>query len=191
MSELTTETRPTVAQAGAPAIAAAAAPGTPATGEQTPDTQGWHVRAAAHGDVLEVAAAVRALLLELGGRPCAQAEMEQATTALIDAPWEGSVMVAQAGEELVGVLAASWQMAIHTPGRYALIQDLWVAPAWRGHAVGAGLLSAFVDLARMRGMRRVEVGLPKEAFERFAATEAFYVRNGFAHNGPRMRRALA
>ena len=29
------------------------------------------------------------------------------------------------------MLAASWQRAIHVPGRYATIQDLWVTPAWR------------------------------------------------------------
>jgi GNAT superfamily N-acetyltransferase len=72
-----------------------------------------------------------------------------------------------------------------------LIQDLWVHRAWRGRAVGAGLLTKLYDLSRGRGFTRVEVGLPRESFERFGATEAFYLGNGFEPNGPRMRRVLS
>jgi GNAT superfamily N-acetyltransferase len=157
---------------------------------EPPVKQGWFVRAAVHGDAHAVAAAVQALLVELDGTPSPLEALEAATHALIDAPWEGTVLVAQAGDELVGVLAASWQMAIHVPGSYALIQDLWVDPAWRGRAVGASLTRALVDVARGRSMERVEVGLPRESFERFAATEAFYRSNGFMPNGPRMRRLI-
>ena len=38
----------------------------------------------------------------------------------------GALIVAEAGAEIVGVLSASWQRALHVPGRYATIQDLWV-----------------------------------------------------------------
>ncbi|HEX5853066.1 MAG TPA: GNAT family N-acetyltransferase [Solirubrobacteraceae bacterium] len=164
--------------------------------ERTPK-DGWSVRAATHDDVEAVAGAVRSLLLELDGRrqpgctPSGAAAMEDATRALIDSPWEGAVLVAQARVAVVGVLAASWQMAIHVPGPYALIQDLWVDPAWRGQAVGAGLVRALVELARGRRMERVEVGLPRESFSNFAATEAFYLGNGFTPNGPRMRRLIS
>jgi GNAT superfamily N-acetyltransferase len=157
---------------------------------------GWSVRLATHDDVAAVARAVRDLLIELDGRrqpgctPSSAAAMEDATRVLIDSPWEGAVLVAQARAAIVGVLAASWQMAIHVPGPYALIQDLWVDAAWRGRAVGAGLMGALVELARARHMGRVEVGLPRESFAGFAATERFYLGNGFTPNGPRMRRRL-
>jgi GNAT superfamily N-acetyltransferase len=164
---------------------------------------GWSVRVATREDVVAVAGAVRALLLELDGRrdravadqpgctPSAATAMEDAARVLIDSPWEGAVLVAQARVAIVGVLAASWQMAIHVPGHYALIQDLWVDPAWRSRAVGAGLVEGLVELARGRRMERVEVGLPRESFINFAATEAFYLGNGFTPNGPRMRRAIS
>jgi GNAT superfamily N-acetyltransferase len=158
---------------------------------------GWSVRVATCDDVQAVAGAVRALLAELDGRrqpgctPSGATAMEDAARVLIDSPWEGTVLVAQARVAIVGVLAASWQMAIHVPGPYALIQDLWVDPAWRSQAVGAGLVEALVELARGRRMERVEVGLPRESFSNFAATEAFYLGNGFAPNGPRMRRAIS
>jgi GNAT superfamily N-acetyltransferase len=153
-------------------------------------TRAWHVRSAHHGDIPAVARAIRELLLELDGTPCAAPAMEDVARALIDSPWEGTVLVAQADVAIVGVLAASWQMAIHVPGTYALIQDLWVDQAWRSQAVGAALVEALVEHARGRHLERVEVGLPRESFARFGATEAFYLSNGFTPNGPRMRRAI-
>jgi GNAT superfamily N-acetyltransferase len=156
-----------------------------------PPAPAWHVRAARPDDATAVAAAVRELLVELDGTPSALPAMEDAARVLIDSPSAGVVLVAQANGALVGVLGASWQMAIHVPGSYALIQDLWVHPAWRGQTVGRGLIAALCELARDRHMRRLEVGLPRESFERFAATEAFYLGNGFTPNGPRMRRLLS
>jgi branched-chain amino acid aminotransferase len=162
----------------------------------TPDTATptsaapWTVRPAADEDVAAVAVAVRELLLELGGTPGSTQAMRQAARAIVEDPQAGTVLVAQAQEGIVGVLAASWQLAIHVPGAYALIQDLWVHPAWRSRRVGASLLQALLALARTKQLVRVEVGLPRESFERFAATEAFYLANGFAPNGPRMRRGV-
>ena len=60
------------------------------------------------------------------------------------------------------------------PGRYALIQDLWVHPSWRGRSVGGELLAAIFELAREQGMARVEVGLPRARFQGIRATEGFY-----------------
>ena len=153
--------------------------------------QSWHVRPAGHDDVEAVAGAVRDLLVELDGTPSGLPAMQDAVRALIDNPGAGVVLVAQADGGLVGVLGASWQMAIHVPGTYALIQDLWVHPAWRSRDVGSGLLAALFELARDKHFERVEVGLPRERFARFGATEAFYLGNGFEPLGPRMRRVLS
>jgi GNAT superfamily N-acetyltransferase len=151
----------------------------------------WEVRRATTADAPAVAAAVRKLLLELDGTPGAPPAMEAAASMLIVSPWAGAVLVAEAGGDLVGVLAASWQMAIHVPGSYALIQDLWVDPQWRGRSVGRDLLAALLALAHAKRFERVEVGLPREGFAGFGSTEAFYLGNGFKPNGPRMRRILS
>jgi branched-chain amino acid aminotransferase len=154
--------------------------------------QDWRVRRAGEADVPAVAAAVAELLVELSGGGPAAAELEEATRELVRDGGTGALLVAEAGGEdgVVGVLAASWQHAIHVPGRYGTIQDLWVHPDWRSRLVGRGLLAAFFELARGEGASRVEVGLPRESFENIAATEAFYLANGFEHLGPRMRRKL-
>jgi GNAT superfamily N-acetyltransferase len=149
------------------------------------------IRLASTDEAAAVAAAVRALLSELDGTPPDSAAMESAARALLADPDAGTVLVADVDGQLVGVLAASWQVAIHVPGRYALIQDLWVRPDWRSRAVGAGLVDALVALADERRVVRLEVGIPRDDFPRLEATRGFYARNGFETLGTRMRRVLA
>ena len=85
-------------------------------------------RGAAAGDVAAVAAAVGELLVELGGGGPRRAELEAEIRACSTDRGAGALLVAEAERgRIVGVLAASWQRAIHVPGRYATIQDLWVA----------------------------------------------------------------
>ncbi len=150
------------------------------------------VRQATEEDAPAVASAVAELLVELSGGGPAVTELEQATRELARDGGAGALLVAEVGGEdgLVGVLAASWQHAIHVPGRYGTIQDLWVHPDWRSKAIGRELVEAYCELARETGAKRIEVGLPREDFERIGATEAFYRANGFEHLGPRMRRKL-
>jgi GNAT superfamily N-acetyltransferase len=149
------------------------------------------IRAASEEDVVPVADAVEDLLVELGGKRPARQEVEAEVRAIVEDPRTGLLLVAESGGEIVGVLGASWQRAIHVPGRYATIQDLWVDSAARSRGVGAELVAEMARLAGEQGVARIEVGLPKENFENIAATEAFYAANGFEHLGPRMRRLLA
>ena len=148
------------------------------------------VREAGADDVEAVATAVEALLLELGGRRPERSDLETEVRAHLDDPDGASVLIAEADGKVVGVLSASWQRAIHVPGAYATIQDLWVDEAWRSRGVGAELVEAIASQARARGVGRLEVGLPRETFAAIASTESFYSRNGFEHLGPRMRRLL-
>ncbi len=150
------------------------------------------VRLAREDDAPAVAAGLSQLLVELSGGGPPLAELEQASRELARERGMGALLVADGGGEdgIVGVLAASWQHAIHVPGRYGTIQDLWVHPEWRSRAIGHELVEAFCELARKEGAARIEVGLPRESFERIAATEAFYRANGFEYLGPRWRRKL-
>jgi branched-chain amino acid aminotransferase len=156
-----------------------------------PTAIGARVREATLAEVPAVAAAVESLLVELGGRRPSRAEMEAEVRAALEDPEVGAMLVADAAGSIVGVLGASWTRAIHVPGRYAVIQDLWVHPEWRSRGVGAELVEALVRLARERGVGRLEVGLPRESFEAIEATEAFYRANEFEPLGPRMRRLLS
>lgn len=161
-----------------------------AASEGAQATAAWHVRAAGPEDVPAAAEAVGELLDELGGKRPSPAELEEEARALVEDPGLGALLVAEAGGEVVGVLAASYVRAMHVPGRYAVIQDLWVHPSWRSRTIGADLLAAIAALAREQGLPRIEVGLPQETFAGIRATEAFYLGNGFASLGIRMRRRL-
>jgi branched-chain amino acid aminotransferase len=148
------------------------------------------VREATLDEVPAAAAAVESLLVELGGRRPSPEEMEAEVRAIVEDPAVGTMLIADSPAGVVGVLGASWCRAVHVPGRYAVIQDLWVHPEWRSRGVGAELVEAIVELCRERGVGRIEVGLPRESFEAIRATEAFYLANEFEHLGPRMRRLL-
>lgn len=148
------------------------------------------VRRASHSDVPAVAAAVAALLVELGGTPPEPQAVQATARALIEDESLGALLVAEDDGGLVGVLGTSWQLAMHAPGRYALIQDLWVHPAWRSRAIGAALIEGLAGVMRQQEITRIEVGLPKAGFAALAATEAFYRANGFVTLGPRMRKVI-
>jgi GNAT superfamily N-acetyltransferase len=173
-----------------PQTAPDAEPQSPANAGIEPGAACWYVRAAFEEDIPAIASAVSALLEELGGKPPVIAAMHSSAHSLIADGDLGVLLVAEAADTLVGLLAASWQTAIHVPGRYALIQDLWVHPSWRSRAIGADLIAALSDLADGRQITRIEVGLPQASFAGLDATEAFYRRNGFTHLGSRMRRLL-
>jgi branched-chain amino acid aminotransferase len=148
------------------------------------------IRPATDADVAAVAAAVEQLLVELGGRRPPREDLEAEVRAALADPGVGVTLVAEGEGEIVGVLSASWQRALHVPGRYATIQDLWTHPEWRSRKVGAALVEGLENLCRGEGVARIEVGLPRESFGAIRATEAFYLANGFEHLGPRMRRLL-
>ena len=150
----------------------------------------WRVRGATEADVPALVAGIGELLVELGGSPPPVGQLEDGARALIDDPDAGVVLVAEDGGRIVGVLGASWQSAIRVPGRYGLIQELWVAPAHRDLQVGTALLNELALLARERGIGRLEVGLPGERYPNLAATESFYATNHFTTIGTRMRRLL-
>ncbi len=148
------------------------------------------IRPATDADAAAVAAAVEELLVELGGRKPRREELEAEVRAAIADPGIGAILVAEVEGEIVGVLSASWQRALHVPGRYATIQDLWVDSGSRSRGVGAELVDELAALCKAQGVARIEVGLPRESFPAIRATEAFYAGNGFEQLGPRMRRLI-
>lgn len=148
------------------------------------------MRLATHEDLPAIAVAVCSLLLELGGEPAPQRSLREAARELLEEPGDGALLVADDGVSIVGFLGVSWLSAVRIPGRYGLIQELWVHPDWRGRALGGELLALLRELASERGVARIEVGLPSERFATLALTEAFYRANGFTTIGARMRSLL-
>jgi GNAT superfamily N-acetyltransferase len=150
----------------------------------------WEIREATREDVPEIVTSVRELLVELGGKPLATPVLAETARTLVEDSSAGVVLVAENEGEIVGMLGASWQIAMRVPGRYGSIQELWVKPSFRYLTIGAELVEALVGLARKQGVDRIEVGLPGERYQHLSATEAFYVNNDFTEVGMRMRRRI-
>ena len=148
------------------------------------------IREAGQEDVPGVVQGVIELLAEIGGSPPAAEALEEAASELVDDPEAACILVAEVDGRIVGVLGASWQSAIRIPGRYALIQELWVTPPLRYLEIGTHLLDELAEIAMERGVKRLEVGLPSERYRNLAATESFYETNLFKGIGLRMRRVL-
>jgi GNAT superfamily N-acetyltransferase len=158
-----------------------------------PEVSDWEVRAARVEDAPAVAAAVAALVEELGGTPPARDAIEAEARAHVEDPGLGIVLVAPSvggGGDPVGVLTASWARTIQVAGRLLTIEVLWTRRELRDRGVGAALVAALAGVAATEGAGRVEVGLPGESFPALRATERFYLANGFERLGPRMRRAV-
>jgi GNAT superfamily N-acetyltransferase len=148
------------------------------------------VRVAQPTDAAVVAAAARSLLSELGAAAAGEIRVEGAFEAILERPGEATVLLAEEDDRPVGLLGASWPLALRTGGRYGLIQELWVRPDRRGAAIGALLIDTLVAHAGRRRISRIEVGLPREGFAGLEQTREFYARNGFESLGARMRRSL-
>jgi ribosomal protein S18 acetylase RimI-like enzyme len=167
------------------------ATGSVVTGPKAEETPEWWVRDATPDDLGEVASALASLLTELSGSSPSHEDLQDAAATVLADPEGGCLLVAQTAHDgLVGILAASFQHAIHVPGRYCVLQDLWVSPRLRGQRVGAALVDALTEHVHRRDIDRVEVGLPPERFAGITATQAFYEANGFTLLGPRMRKVL-
>lgn len=171
------------------AVAPAADPAACAAGGV--DAASWRVRPALPDDLPGAVAGITALLGELGGSAPPGAALHRAAHLLLEDACAGELLVAVVDARVVGVLGASWTHAIRTAGRHAVIQELWVDPAWRSRRVGAEMIAKLVELTRARGVGRIEVGLPTARFESLAQTRDFYAEIGFEQLGERMRLTLS
>ena len=144
------------------------------------------IRLANADDSGQIAAAVNALIRELGGNALPAAEAQAMCDRVIAGEADGAIIIADDGDQLVGVCTVSFQDAIRTLGRYAIIQEMYIAPAHRNGGLGGELVDAAAKEAANRGCEVVELGAPPEGKD----AQRFYERIGFTYVGPRLRRVL-
>ena len=97
-------------------------------------------------------------------------------------------LLAYSGEVPVGLMMLNECAAIYAGGRFAEISELYVEPELRSHGVAASLVHDAIELGKARDWQRLEVGAPDQpAWKR---TFDFYLGNGFAEVGPRLRRLI-
>jgi GNAT superfamily N-acetyltransferase len=149
---------------------------------------------AARDDDLDIVVAlVTELLGELGaeGREFAGIDTTELEAVLGEGLVSGrfiALLARDDSSEALGVLTLSETFAIYAGGRYGVIEEMYVRPAFRERGVGRALLERAVTVAADRGWRRLEVTAPEDDAGSGAAR--FYQRRGFRFSGSKLRLLL-
>jgi ribosomal protein S18 acetylase RimI-like enzyme len=98
----------------------------------------------------------------------------------------GDAVAIVGGEGPDGLAVLRLRKAIFDPGMHAYLEELYVAPARRGHGLGRALLDAALDTARERGVKWIDLGTSEDD----VAARGLYESAGFSNlegpNGPVM-----
>ena len=152
------------------------------------------VRAGRAEDVPAVAAAVRELLVELGGdAAAARRDARPARARRCSTRPRRRRARARAERGTASRSSGCWRRAgsarSRYPGATRRSRTCGCDPSWRGRGVGASW-SRRCGGWRASAEARVEVGLPRESFAR-SARPSLLPANGFERLGPRMRRTVS
>ena len=125
---------------------------------------------------------MRALYDEDGSIPLREDAAEPALRGLLAAPDRGLVWVIEQGGEAAGYLVVTWGYSLEFHGRDAFIDELYVAPGYRGAGLGRQAVAWAEDACRTHGAGAVhlEVEVDNER------AHALYRRSGFAERGLRL-----
>lgn len=117
--------------------------------------------------------------------PLSKAHIATAVRPLLADPSIGDVWVAEE-QELIGYLVITWGWGIESGGREALIDEIFVAPAWRSKGIASALIQA--SLERAREIQTKAVFLETEANN--PESRELYKRIGFSEESSVWMRAL-
>jgi GNAT superfamily N-acetyltransferase len=92
-------------------------------------------------------------------------------------PMGGAVAVGDGA--VVGIVHWIFHRSCWTEGDYCYLQDLFVAPAWRGKRVGRGLIEFVYDVARAQGCARVHWLTQESNHEARKLYDRIGTRSGF------------
>lgn len=132
--------------------------------------------------------AVTALLRELGDEAEDVGTLDEERLRRQWAAAADRFQVFVARDESGGVAALatlSESFAIYANGNYGVIDEMYVAPAFRSQGLGKRLVDAIKAVGREKGWSRIDVTAPEgEGWDR---TRRFYEREGFSFTGPKLK----
>ncbi|WP_281886574.1 GNAT family N-acetyltransferase [Paenibacillus sp. YYML68] len=132
-----------------------------------------------------VAGMVARLLSELTAKELEKATYIKTCEELFEVPDIYSCYIALDNQECVGTVAVSESCSIYAGGRFGIIQELYVLPEYRSKNIGHLLIDNIVELAKVRGWKRIEVGTPDPVI--WNRTIEFYKREGFSEVGLKLK----
>jgi len=104
---------------------------------------------------------------------------------VVESPGLGSILVAEDGGDIIGVITLSYPTAIRCGGLYTCVEEFIVGEQARGRGVGGRLLQAAIDEARERGCYEIQVNNPSDL------GYPVYLRHGLTTTGRHLRMQLA
>lgn len=146
------------------------------------------VREAQSEDSAIVAGLVHALLDELSGGAPPDLPVVRQNAETVLAETAVAVFLAFVDDMPVGIMTLNTCMAIYAGGEFGEISELYIRPDLRSQGIAQLLLDQAWRKAVERGWKRIEVGAPSQP--QWRRTYEFYLRNGFAEVGPRLRRLV-
>lgn len=104
------------------------------------------------------------------------AATRRAVAALAGDPALGRLWVADDGGAVVGYLAVTFGWSLEFRGRDAFVDELYLAPAYRGRGLGGRALTLAEDACRDAGVQALHLEVEREN----AVARELYRRRGFA-----------
>ncbi len=120
---------------------------------------------------------IRLLSAQMGEHaiPTSEAKLARAVDGIFEDPARGAIFVALFDGKAAGVAYLAFTWTAEHGGKSAWLEELYVAPEYRGAGLGAKLLGEALDFARRDGCAAVDLEVEAD-HER---VESLYRRNGF------------
>ncbi len=118
-------------------------------------------REAGTGDVPALLPMMRALW-EHEGIPFDAGRVVPPLRELLADPALGRVWIALADDAVAGYAMGTWGFSTEQGGRFLLLDELFVLPAFRGRGIGRSALSFVEEAARAAGGRAVRIEVAEE-----------------------------
>jgi GNAT superfamily N-acetyltransferase len=136
--------------------------------------EGLQVRAA---EVSDLAAAVSLLSAQLREHdiPASSAALHEVARAVISDSRHGFLLLAISEEQPIGIAYAAAHLSAEHGGTVGWLEELYVAPEWRGRGAGAALLEKVTKRAQELGWRGIEL----EVVAGHERAVPLYTRHGF------------
>jgi ribosomal protein S18 acetylase RimI-like enzyme len=136
-------------------------------------------RAATWADLAQILAFMEALYSEDGSTPLARDGAAGALRELLEDRERGQVWLIEVARAPAGYLILTWGYSLEFHGRDAFIDELYVAPIYRGEGVGREAVVFAERECRARGIRALHL----EVEPGNNRAQALYVGSGFAERG--------
>lgn len=86
---------------------------------------------------------------------------------------------------VAGILTLTESQSIYAGGTYALLDEMFIIPAFRSSGIGSSFIEKMKEMGKQRNWKRIDVTGPTEESQNRAVN--FYEKCGFVFTGPKLK----